>query len=229
VAGLTEPAGDRDFRHPLIEPHEGVYVPATDSAMLLRAFVEHEPPDRSDVLELCCGSGFVAIGAAARGHHVDAVDSDRRAVTSARRNADLNGVSMRVFQGDLFEPLGDARYDVLLANPPYVPTPERGPIRRFGWCDGGPDGRALIDRICEAAPERLWRGGLLLLAQSSLADVGRSIAALEEGGLAAEIVASRSHPLGPISTERRRDLTLEGFLEPGATHEQLVVIAARAA
>src|SRR5437763_789552 len=80
-------------------------------------------PPRASVLDLCTGSGALAIAAARRGaREVTAVDVSRRAVLAARLNARLNGVHVRVVHGDLYAPLRRARFDVIVSNPPYVPA-----------------------------------------------------------------------------------------------------------
>ena len=83
-------------------------------------------------LDLCTGSGVLAIAAARHGcRHVAAVDISRRAVAAAWCNARLNGVSVQSVRGDLFEPVRGRRFDLIVSNPPYVPTPA-GEIPRRG-------------------------------------------------------------------------------------------------
>lgn len=211
---------------PEIEPLDGVYVPAEDSRLLIDTFARLGPPPPAEVLDLCTGSGVVGIAAAMRGHHVDAVDGDRRAVVAARRNALLNGTNLWVQQSDLFGSVERMRYDVILSNPPYVPTPPRGHFDRFGWCDGGPDGRVVIDRICEGAAEHLVPGGMLLMVHSSLADIEQSVAMLIDSGLASDVVAERTVPLGPISMERLEYLRANRFAGPDDEDEIVAVIRA---
>jgi release factor glutamine methyltransferase len=73
---------------------------------------------------------------------------------------------VRTRHGDLLEAVHGERFDLIVANPPYVPAatdelPVNGAER--AW-DAGRDGRALIDRICATAPAHLRAGGSLLLA-----------------------------------------------------------------
>lgn len=194
--------------------------------MLLDGLSELDLSAPADVLELCCGTGIVAIAAAQRGHHVDAVDSSRLAVICARRNATLNGVNVAVFQGDLFEPIRGRQYDAIVVNPPYVPTPP-GATVPLDWCDGGEDGRAIIDRICSSAVRHLVPGGYLLLVQSSLADTSRTLLDLDTRGLRPEVLSVRDEPLGPISRERRDFLIDLGAIRSGDTHERLALVRAQ--
>src|SRR5437763_1824745 len=120
-------------------------------------------PPRASVLDLCTGSGALAIAAARRGaREVTAVDVSRRAVLAARLNARLNGVHVRVVHGDLYAPLRRARFDVIVSNPPYVPAASDG-LPRAGverHRDAGLDGRILLDRTVAGAPEHLRRSGM---------------------------------------------------------------------
>jgi len=210
---------------PDIEPMRGVYRPSADSLLLAEAFAMNEPQRRLEVLDVCCGSGFQGIAAALRGHLVDAVDSDRCATINARRNALLNVVQLRVLRGDLFEPVVDRRYDAVLANPPYMPTPPKG-VRRHVWSDGGPDGRAVIDRICREAPDHLNHGGSLWMVQSSLADIPRSKELLTDAGLFVSEVAERIEPFGPVTNERLEYLESVGLVASDDSYERLVVLQA---
>ncbi|MEA2176964.1 MAG: release factor glutamine methyltransferase, partial [Solirubrobacteraceae bacterium] len=138
--------------------------------MLAEATRAHTRPG-ARVLDLCTGSGAVALAAAGQGaDEVVAVDVSRRAVLTVRLNALINRVRVRAVRGHLFEAVGDERFDVIASNPPYVPDevdelPTRG--ARRAW-DAGRDGRVLLDRICRDAARHLRPGGTLLLVQSSV-------------------------------------------------------------
>lgn len=208
----------------------GVFQPRSDTWLLAEMLREQTLPPRASVLDLCTGSGALAVCAALRGaRDVTAVDVSRRAVWTARLNARRNGVSVRALRGDLFEPVAGRRFDAIVSNPPYVPAwtdelPSRG--ARRAW-DAGADGRALLDRVCARAPEHLRPGGFLLLVQSSVCDAERTLSQLREGGLDAEVVARRRGPLGPLLTARVAALEERGLLAPGRREEDVVVIRGR--
>lgn len=208
-----------------IQGAAGVYVPSVDSCMLLEAFAERGPEPESFVLDICCGSGIQGIAAARAGHRVVSVDSEEEAIEATRRNALTNEVELDALRGNLFEPVGNWRFDAVLANPPYVPTPPGG--AEAAWCDGGPDGRMVIDRICTQVRRVLAAGGGLWMVHSSLADIPRSISMLEMAGFDAEIVATEELELGPVSRARQDYLTGSGYLDQHVQVEQLVVIEAR--
>jgi release factor glutamine methyltransferase len=139
------------------------------------------------VLDLCTGSGLLALVAAARGASSTAIDVSRRALASVRLNAAVNRVRVTALRGDLFEPVAGRRFDLIVSNPPYLPDPEealpaRGPAR--AW-DAGPSGRAFLDRICAGVGEHLNPGGALLLIHSSVCGERQTLEALSARGLEA--------------------------------------------
>lgn len=205
-----------------------VYPPSEDS-MLLADVVATEPLSGARVLDLCTGSGVVAVSAMRSGaEDVVAVDVSRRAVLTARLNLWRTGGRSTVRRGDLFAVVPDGQYDLIVSNPPYVPSkrdalPTRGPAR--AW-DGGRDGRAVIDRICDQAPERLRPGGRLLMVHSEIADPIRTVERLERLGLDVAVVARRDVPYGPVMTRRAERLREARLIGDGPPVEQLVVVRA---
>ena len=209
----------------------GVFRPISDSRFLADVLREQTLPYRGRALDLCTGSGILAITAALRGaREVTAVDVSRRAVLTVRLNARLNGVKVRAVRGDLFAPVAGQRFDAITSNPPYVPSeddalPTSGPQR--AW-EAGRDGRAVLDRIIAGAPAHLRPGGFVLLTHSSLLGTERTLAGLEAGGLQAEVVAHRRGPLGPHMTARAQALEADGLLAPGQREEEVVIVRGRA-
>src|SRR5690348_3877048 len=127
----------------------GVFRPRSDTWLLARVAARERVPAGARVLELCAGPAMAGI-VTARAHrgHLTTVDGSRRAMLSARINARLNGVPVSARRGDLFEAVAGERFDLIIANPPYVPggaPPSRGAAR--AW-EAGPDGRVVLDRIC---------------------------------------------------------------------------------
>jgi release factor glutamine methyltransferase len=141
---------------------------------MLAEYLRREPRIAgARVLDLCTGSGMLAVVAAQVGAAtVTAVDVSRRSLLSARLTARLNGVRVAARRGDLFSVVSEARFDLIITNPPYVPSrddalPRRGASR--AW-EAGPRGRAFIDRICAQAAGHLDPGRVLLLIQSSVCE-----------------------------------------------------------
>ncbi|MCK1737363.1 50S ribosomal protein L3 N(5)-glutamine methyltransferase [Bradyrhizobium sp. 138] len=131
-----------------------------------------DPTAVERVLDLCTGSGCLAILAA---HHfpnatVDAVDISKGAFEVATRNVGEYGLEDRIslYRGDLFAPLGDARYDLIITNPPYVDAegmaalpPECRAEPKLAF-DGGRDGLDVVRRILLEAPDHLTPDGGLI-------------------------------------------------------------------
>lgn len=140
----------------------GTYAPQEDSHLLLETVLAEAPVAGARVLDLGTGTGRVALGLAAAGAaSVTAVDISRRAVLTTRLNSLLSGVRVRARRGDLVDGLDDRQFDLIVANPPYVPSPGGPPGRHSrarAW-DAGRDGREVLDRICALAPDRLVGGG----------------------------------------------------------------------
>jgi release factor glutamine methyltransferase len=206
----------------------GVFRPRSDAFLLADVLRERLAPGAS-VLDPFTGSGVLAIAAAQAGAgSVTAVDVSRRAVLVARANARLNRARVRVLRGDLFEPVRGERFDVIAANPPYLPSPAADRTRRAAraW-EGGPDGRELIERLCAGAPAHLRPGGLLLLVQSSVCGLEPTLEELRARGLRAELVARERGPMGPLLRRRAPELEARGLLRPGERDEDLLVVGAR--
>jgi len=131
-----------------------------------------DPSSVERVLDLCTGSGCLAILAA---HHfpnatIDAVEISKAALEVAARNVGEYGLEERValHRGDLFAPLGDNKYDLIITNPPYVDAegmaalpPECRAEPKLAF-DGGADGLDVIRRILRDAPAHLTPDGGLL-------------------------------------------------------------------
>jgi ribosomal protein L3 glutamine methyltransferase len=142
-----------------------------------------DPASVRNVLDLCTGSGCLAILAVQSFAHarVDAVDVSRDALEVAARNVAAHDLADRVtlYRGDLFEPIGDKRYDLIIANPPYVDAQGMAALPRECRAepklafDGGADGLDIVRRILNEAGQHLTpQGGLVC-------EIGRGRAPLE--------------------------------------------------
>jgi len=181
-----------------------------------------EPSAVESALDLCTGGGSLAILAARVFPHaaIDAVDVSADALAVARRNIAEYDLAERVtlHQGDLFAPLGAARYDLILANPPYVDAdslaafpPEYSAEPRLAHA-GGRDGLDIVRRILAEAGAHLTQEGVLVC------EVGRARAQLEaaypdlpflwldteESEAEGEVFALRARDLAPRGRRVRR-------------------------
>ena len=135
-------------------------------------------------LDLCTGSGCLAILAAHvfPNAEVDAVELSPQAAEVARLNIAESGHAerLRLFEGDLFQPVAKERYDLIITNPPYVDAEamdELPPEFRHEPAmalDGGEDGLDIVRRILAEAPRHLNPGGGLLC------EIGRGRDILED-------------------------------------------------
>ncbi len=145
---------------------EGVYPPREDTALLL-PFARARPGER--VLEIGSGAGEASLLAARRGARVVATDRNRTALAWLRGRALAEGLAVEVVRADLAR--GLARFDRVLANPPYLPTPAGAPDPDPGdrlALDGGPDGARVTVRLLDELPEHLAPGGRAYLLVSSV-------------------------------------------------------------
>ena len=181
---------------------------------------------RARVLDVCTGSGAVAIAAAVRGvREATAIDLHRLSAWTARFNARVNGVRVRALHGDLFEPVKGERFDLITANPPYVPAPPgiEGEKGDRAW-NAGSDGRAVVDRLIDQLPDHLTPAGRVLIVLSSVTGTSETLERLERVGLKPSIVQRRRGPLGPILRGRVDYLIQEGLIRGPRLEEEVLVI-----
>lgn len=168
----------------LIEP--GIVIPRSPIGGLLghalSPWITQAP---RQILDVCTGSGCIGLLAA---HvwpesRVTLVDVDPAAITLARRNITLHGLSdrVKVLQSDLFEQLpASQRFDLVLSNPPYVDAEDMATLppeyrhEPVLGLDGGADGNDLVRRMLGELPDRLRPGGLFVC------EVGASAQALQD-------------------------------------------------
>jgi release factor glutamine methyltransferase len=168
VAYLT---GEREFYGRPFKVTPAVLIPRPETELLVDLALERIPRDRpSRVLDLGTGSGCIAISLASERLHckILALDQSLEALAVARRNAIAAQVGNVAFlQSDWFSALRQEHFDVIVANPPYVPREDRhlteGDVRfePRSALDGGPDGLDAIRHIVRHAKEHLAPGGWL--------------------------------------------------------------------
>jgi ribosomal protein L3 glutamine methyltransferase len=167
----------RSFIGELLNSHFGGEADDEDSALI------DDPSSVESVLDLCTGSGCLAILASRNFPNawIDAVDISKDALDVAAHNVSDYGLEDRLtlHRGDLFKPLGNRRYDLIISNPPYVDAEGMAALPRECRAepkiafDGGADGLAIVSRILNEAGRHLTpQGGLLC-------EIGRGRAAIE--------------------------------------------------
>ncbi len=176
--------GRREFYSLEFAVSPDVLIPRPETELLVELALRRINDGARRIVDLGTGSGALAIAIAknAPAAEVWAVDASVQAIAVARANADRHGVSIRLLTSDWFAALGDERFDLIVANPPYVscndPHLGEGDLR-FEPRDalvGGADGLDAIRTIVERAPAHLSSGGWIAIEHGY--DQGESVATL---------------------------------------------------
>ncbi|HLU04896.1 MAG TPA: 50S ribosomal protein L3 N(5)-glutamine methyltransferase, partial [Advenella sp.] len=153
-----------------------VIVPRSPISELLAEHLDpwvNDPENIENILDLCTGSGCLAILAALAfpNAQVDAVDLSDHALRLAQRNVDMYqlGERINVLQGDLYTPLEKQRYDIIVCNPPYVNSTTMAQLPSEYQHEpalalaGGDDGMDIIRNILDQAAAHLSDNGFIVL------------------------------------------------------------------
>ena len=162
----SQPFCGRSF---LVTPE--VLIPRPETALLAELAIARLCETPGEALDLCCGSGCLAVTLAldSDATSVSACDLSAGALAVARENARLLGAEVSFFQGDLLSWAAGRSFRVIVSNPPYIPTAVCDTLQpEVLWeprmaLDGGADGIDFYRRIAEDAGEHLLPGGWLLL------------------------------------------------------------------
>jgi release factor glutamine methyltransferase len=169
-----------------------VLIPRPETELLVEFALDHLPRERPlQVLDLGTGSGAIALAVARErpAAHVVAVDSSEAALAVASANAQQHHLhNVRFVHGDWYQPLGAARFDLVLSNPPYIaehdPHLQRGDLRfepREALA-AGHDGYSAIRRIVDGALEYLQPGSWIAI-EHGFDQAGSVCALLHAAGL----------------------------------------------
>ena len=175
VLGYTEFCGLR------IGVQEGVLIPRPETEELVDWMVSSAGNARR-ILDVGTGSGCIAIALAKTGADVTASDISERALEIAARNAEANGAKVRFLLSDIWENI-DGRFDVIVSNPPYIPTEQIASLDRevrdfepHCALDGGEDGLKFYREIAKGLAAHLEEGGILLVEMG--AEQGEALKAM---------------------------------------------------
>ncbi|KXB03465.1 hypothetical protein AKJ47_02200 [candidate division MSBL1 archaeon SCGC-AAA261G05] len=161
--------------------HPEVYTPAEDSFLIADNLDVRKD---EEVLEIGTGCGLLAILAAQAGAKVLATDVNPKAIECAKENAQDKGVADQIeFKlGDLFKPIGERKFDLIIFNPPYLPVSRSeltGIQLEKAWA-GGSTGRKIIDRFLDDLLIHLEPEGRSLFVQSSLSGIRETFKKLHQ-------------------------------------------------
>ena len=174
----------------IINTDENVYVPAEDSYLLAENL---EIKEGQSVLEIGTGSGIVAMYASRLTDKITVSDINFDACELARKNFEANNIeNIDILFGNMFEPVENRKFDVILFNTPYLPTEDDEVIDdtiNYAF-DGGLNGRKVIDLFLNEVGNHLNDGGIVQMIQSSLSGNEETLEKLDNLGFIAEIKAS---------------------------------------
>ena len=165
--------GDTDFCGCKIKVDERVLIPRPETELLVRQALA-ALKDGDSMLDLCTGSGAIAVAVAveaAKKKNVTIVGADisEDALEVARENARINQASVTFVKADLFDGIR-GKFDLITANPPYIKSGEIASldqeVRDFEpriALDGGEDGLVFYRRIAERIRRYIVRGGMCIM------------------------------------------------------------------
>lgn len=162
--------GTQEFMGLDFDVTPAVLIPRHDTEVLAEEAIRRAAP-AGHILDIGVGSGCIAVALAKALPQAEVwgVERSPEALLLAEQNAAKHGVRVTLFEGSLFEPFPDRHFDLIVSNPPYIPTrdlenlqPEVRDFEPRGALDGGADGLDFYRVIIPAAPAHLSPEGLLL-------------------------------------------------------------------
>lgn len=150
---------------------ENVLIPQPDTEVLVEEGIKIIKEQNMEVLDLCTGSGAIAISIAhyCQNSTVTATDISQEALEVARKNANSNNVNIEFIESNLFDKLTERSFDIILSNPPYIKTDIIKTLEKDVQAephlalDGGKDGLEFYKKILNEAHEYLKTNGYLML------------------------------------------------------------------
>lgn len=147
-------------------------IPRCDTERVAEKVLE-SLPDGKRLADICTGSGCIAISVLKRKKNAIgvAVDISKNALSAAKQNAEINGVSDRLTllcADALGDPLGDGLFDVIVSNPPYIPTKDMESLDEYVKkepsiaLDGGEDGMIFYEHITKNCGKNLTENGVMI-------------------------------------------------------------------
>lgn len=152
--------------------NENVLIPQPDTEILVEESIKLINKKQTvEVLDLCTGSGAIAISIAyyCKQTKMTATDISKSAINVARKNAKSNNVNINFIESDLFNQIPDKKFDFIVSNPPYIETDVINTLNEdvknepYIALNGGKDGLDFYKRILDEAHNYLKQNGYLLL------------------------------------------------------------------
>ncbi len=190
--------GTQEFLGMEFQVTSAVLIPRHDTEVLVAEAVTRSQGAKK-VLDIGVGSGCIAVALARSmpAAEIFGVEQSPQALELAQKNAERNGVTVNLVRGSLFEPFEGQRFDLIVSNPPYIPTADlaslQPEVREYEpriALDGGADGLDFYRRIIPAAPNYLTLGGWLLF-EVGIDQSGQVLALFEKTGRFAELFTAK--------------------------------------
>lgn len=162
--------GHKEFMKMKIAVNENVLIPRSDTEILVEEAIKYANIGKTNILELCTGSGAIAISIAKYTENTEiiATDISKKALEIAKQNAKnlLDTQNITFLQSDMFQNIKE-KYDMIISNPPYIKTDV---IKEYKLeyepklaLDGGKDGLEFYKTIINEAHKHLRENGIILL------------------------------------------------------------------
>lgn len=167
---LQHITGEQEFMGLTFRVNRHTLIPRQDTETLVEEGMRHMY-DGMRILDMCTGSGCILLSLLKYSNECEGigVDISEEALKVARENAQRLGLKAEFVQGDLFEPVPEKKFDMIVSNPPYIETavietlmPEVRDHEPMQALDGMEDGLFFYRKIVEKAPGFLTKGGWLL-------------------------------------------------------------------
>jgi release factor glutamine methyltransferase len=190
--------GTQEFAGLEFDVASAALIPRHDTEVLVAEAVRRGGRARR-ILDIGVGSGCIAVALARQLPDAElyGVERSLAALALAERNIEKHGVRVTLFEGSLFEPFPGQRFDLIVSNPPYIPTgdleglqPEVRDFEPREALDGGTDGLDFYRRIIPDAPDHLSPGGLLIF-EIGLGQAEEVLALFARAGLFGELFTAK--------------------------------------
>ncbi|MDR2873799.1 MAG: methyltransferase [Methanobrevibacter sp.] len=172
-----------------IKTSENVYEPSDDSYLLAKNLMIKKG---DEILEIGTGTGIIAMNASILAKSVIATDINYDALKLAEKNIKSNKIkNIKLCYGNLFNPVQNKKFDLILFNPPYLPTDKEDILEddlNYAF-DGGIDGMKTITSFLNQLKSHLKDKGKVQMIHSSLSKVEETIRILKSKGFQTEITA----------------------------------------
>lgn len=162
--------GEQEFMGLTFHVNSNVLIPRQDTETLVEEALKVIKPGMK-VMDMCTGSGCVLISILKNAHDVEGIgyDISKQAINVAKENAKFNEVPAVLERSDLFEDVVENDFDVIVSNPPYIPTdvvatlmPEVSQFEPREALDGKGDGLYFYSKILEQCKNYMKQDGYIL-------------------------------------------------------------------